>query len=172
MDILSHGLYGGVLVGRKSRKSFWTATFFGVAPDLFSFGIFTASIWLGYASGPDWGDHHPDMTLIPEYVHTLYNVTHSLVVFSVVFFAVWAIRRKPTWEMFAWGFHVVLDIFTHSFAFFPTPFLWPISDYKFDGAMWGQPMIFIPNVIVLAIFYGYWWYKSKKNRSKERLFRI
>ena len=50
MDIFSHGLYGGVLTGRKSRKSFWTAFIFGISPDLFSFGIFTLSILLGFVS--------------------------------------------------------------------------------------------------------------------------
>ncbi len=38
MDIISHGLWGGITVGRKSGRSFWTAFCFGVAPDLFAFG--------------------------------------------------------------------------------------------------------------------------------------
>lgn len=160
MDILSHGLYGGVLVGRKSRRSFWTAFFFGIAPDLFSFGIFTASVWLGFASGPDWG-HRPDPSLIPAYVHSLYDVTHSLVIFAIAFFAVWALRKKPMYEMLGWCFHILLDIFTHSEAFFPTPFLWPLSDFHVDGHSWGTPEIFIPNVLVLIALYG-WWYAQKK----------
>lgn len=168
MDILSHGLYGGVLAGRKSRRSYWLAFFFGIAPDLFSFGIFTASVWLGLTSGPEWGSHHPDISLIPPYVQSFYNVTHSLVVFAVAFFLVWAIRRKPMMEMLGWFFHVVLDIFTHSFAFFPTPFLWPLSSYRFDGRSWGDPLIFIPNVLILAALYGYWWYKKKNKTFSEK----
>ena len=38
MDIISHGLWGGITVGRRSGRSFWTAFCFGVAPDLFAFG--------------------------------------------------------------------------------------------------------------------------------------
>jgi len=30
---------GGVAVGRKSKKSFWTAFAFGVFPDVFAFGL-------------------------------------------------------------------------------------------------------------------------------------
>jgi hypothetical protein len=55
----------------------------------------------------------------------------------------------------------VLDIFTHDIQFFPTPFLWPISDFHVNGHMWGTPEIFIPNVMVLAGLYGWWWYKKK-----------
>lgn len=166
MDIFSHGLYGGALVGRKSRKSFWVAFFFGVAPDLFSFGIFTASVTLGLASGPDWGAGRPDVSLIPSYVSSLYDATHSLIVFALAFFTVWAIRGKAMMEMLGWLFHILLDIFTHSDAFFPTPFLWPISSYHFNGMMWGDPLIFIPNVLILSALYGYWWYSHRKSQHR------
>ena len=39
MDIVSHGLWGAIAFGRKSRSSFWLAFLIGLAPDLFSFGI-------------------------------------------------------------------------------------------------------------------------------------
>lgn len=162
MDIFSHGLYGSALFGRKSKKRFWTAFLFGIAPDLFSFGIFTATVWLGLVSGPDWGAGPPDPSSIPSYVDSLYNITHSLIIFAFVFLFVWAIRKKPMWEMCAWGFHIILDIFTHGLAFFPTPFLWPLLDYKFAGISWGTPIIFIPNVLILLALYGYWGYQRRK----------
>lgn len=163
MDILSHGLWGGATVGRKSKKSFLTAFIFGVAPDLFSFGIFTTTVWLGYVSGPDWSSGTPDSKSIPQYVHSLYDLTHSLIIFGVAFFLVWAYRRKPMYEMMAWGFHIVLDIFTHSDKFFPTPFLWPLSDFYVNGRSWGTPEIFIPNVVLLTVVYCYWWYQKHKH---------
>lgn len=165
MDIFSHGLYSGGLFGRKSKYSYWLAFFFGIAPDLFSFGIFTATVWLGLVSGPDWSAGLPDPTTIPTYVHRLYDVTHSLVVFIAVFGVVWFFRRKPLWELLGWGLHIVVDIGTHSLRFFPTPFLWPISDYSFDGWPWSSPEIFIPNVIILIAIYGSWWYSTKKKRT-------
>ncbi len=167
MDIISHGLYGGVLVGRKSKKSYWTAFFFGIAPDLFSFGIFSAVVWLGYASGPDWGVGPVDPALIPQYVHSAYNVTHSLVVFLFAFALVWLLRGKPMWEMLGWLFHILLDIFTHSLSFFPTPFLWPLFDYRFPGTSWSHPAIFIPNVLILLSLYGYWGYKRRNSKVKK-----
>lgn len=149
MDIISHGIWGSLGFGRRNRKSFWLAFFFGIAPDLFSFGIFTASTWVGLASGPDWSGGPPDPNLIPQYVHSLYDVTHSLVVFLVVFGIVWLLRGKPLYELAAWGLHILLDIPTHSSRFFPTPFLWPISDFHINGIPWSDPVIFIPNVILL-----------------------
>ncbi len=163
MDIISHGLYGGIAFGRKSKISYWKAFFFGVFPDLASFGIFTAFTVLGLVSGPDWNAGPPDPSLIPSYVHQLYNVTHSLVVFSVVFIGLWLYMKKPMIEMLGWPLHIFVDMPTHSSAFFPTPFLWPISDFTFNGVGWGNPYIFIPNVVFIILLYaGWFWYKKRK----------
>jgi hypothetical protein len=160
MDILSHGLWGGVAFGRKNRRSYWWAFFFGVMPDLFSFGpFFLQRLW---GHGFEFG--RPDATIIPTYVYELYDVTHSLVTFTVVFVLAWLFLRRPMWVMLAWPFHIIMDIFTHSSAFFPTPFLWPILDYRFSGISWGHPMIFFPNVLLLALCY-YLWRRSKKQNS-------
>jgi len=168
MDTLSHGLWGGITVGRKTKKSFWLAFFFGIAPDIFSFGllfaqvIFTALFFDGSWAHFGPGDGHPS---VPQYVHSLYDLTHSAIVFLPVFFLVWWLGGKPVWEMWGWGFHIALDIFTHSERFFPTPFLWPLSSYTFDGMSWAQPLIFIPNVALLLTFYGLWWWHKRKNRA-------
>ncbi len=172
MDIISHGLWGSIAFGRRNRRSFWLSFFFGVAPDLFSFGIFTATIWLGLASGPDWGRGLPDPSSIPSYVHALYDWTHSLFIFFLAFGLVWAIRHRPMWEMCGWGFHIVLDIFTHSTRFFPTPFLWPVSSVTHNGMPWSSPSIFIPNVTLLALCYV--WYfivrvRRNHNVKKENI---
>jgi len=110
----------------------------------------------------------PDPTLIPAYVHILYNITHSLIIFIILFGLVWLFLKHPVWEMGAWAIHIGLDIFTHGFEFFPTPFLWPLFDYKFNGEPWGNPWIFIPNVILLIVTYTYffWWKKNKSKAAK------
>jgi hypothetical protein len=165
MDIFSHGLWGGVTVGRKNKQSFWTAFTFGIFPDAFAFGIPFSHLLFSLIAGGQQdimirpGVGHAD---IPAYVFTLYDISHSLVIFTAAFLLVWAIRKKPLWEMCAWGFHIVLDIFTHSDKFFPTPFLWPVSDFHVNGHSWGTPEIFFPNVALLAILYGYWWWKRRK----------
>jgi membrane-bound metal-dependent hydrolase YbcI (DUF457 family) len=164
MDIVSHGLWGGIAVGRESKRRYWQAFGFGVAPDLLSFGLFTVGDALGFVSGPDWGHGRPDPTAIPLFVHQMYNITHSLVVFAAVFGVVWLVRKRPFLPMIAWCLHILLDIPTHSSAFFPTPFLWPVSDLTFQGISWGQPIIFFPNVALLVIAYGVWW--MRRGRAK------
>ena len=166
MDIISHGLWAGAVLGRRSRKEFWWSFALGMAPDLLSFGVFTGMMILGLASSPDWSAGPPPDGAIPPYVHLLYNITHSLVVFALAFFAVWLIRRKPFLPLLAWGLHIGIDIPTHSTEFFPTPFLWPFFDnIRVDGISWGHPVIFIPNVILLIVVY-LWFFRAKNKTSR------
>jgi membrane-bound metal-dependent hydrolase YbcI (DUF457 family) len=165
MDVISHGLWGGITVGRSSRKSFWIAFLFGVAPDVFAFGPrFVVNL---VTQGSEFFRHlgrRPELSEIPDYVFQLYNISHSLVVFAVVFAALWLLRGKPMWEMCAWALHILVDIFTHSLAFFPTPFLWPISDVRFNGHPWSDPMIWFPNVALLICVYAVYFWKRRKAR--------
>lgn len=168
MDIISHGLWGGIAVGRKNKKQFWLSFLFGILPDLFSFGILSAFTILGLSSGPDWNNGPPDMNVIPSFVSYLYNITHSLIIFALVFGLVWLIRKKPFLPLLAWGLHVLVDIPSHSFKFFPTPFLWPISDFTVNGIGWGQPAVFFPDVILLAVCYFGWWVLRKMGKEIGR----
>lgn len=169
MDIASHGLWGGIAFGRKNKKSFWLAFLFGVAPDLFSFGPYFAASWIGLAERPEFSSHPPPVALkfIPTYVFESYKMTHSFIIFAAAFLIAWLIFRRPVLEMLAWGFHVILDIFTHNRAFFPTPFLWPLSSYTFDGWSWGQPYIWFPNIGALIVLYLIFFLGKKRLTGKQ-----
>src|SRR3989344_7778616 len=103
MDIVSHGLWGSLAFGRRSRRSFWLAFFSGVGPDLLSFGPFFALAFLGLAKRPAFTAEPPDPALIPAYVHGLYDVTHSFVIFAALFLILWLLLRRLPWEFSAWG---------------------------------------------------------------------
>ena len=168
MDILSHGLWGAVAFGRRNRPSFWLAFLLGLAPDLLSFGILQLAVWLGMAPRPDFSHGTPPESSIPPYVHHLYDVTHSLVIFLALFLLVWALRKRPVWELGAWGLHVLVDVPTHSYAFFPTPIFWPLFSWKFDGWQWMNPVILIPNYLLLALCYAWFIARLVKVRKNAR----
>jgi hypothetical protein len=167
MDIVSHGLWGGIAFGRKNRANFWLAFVLGLAPDLLSFGILWMAAFIGISDKPDFSHGTPPESSIPLYVHHLYNVTHSIIIFLIVFVAVWRYLRRPVWELAAWGLHVLMDVPTHSVAFFPTPLFWPISDWKFDGWQWMTPAILIPDYVLLFLFYA-WYLSLLYLRKRER----
>ncbi|MSR71539.1 MAG: hypothetical protein EXS50_02650 [Candidatus Taylorbacteria bacterium] len=158
MDIFSHGLYGGVAFGRMSRRDYITAFLFGIAPDLLAFGtLFITSLISTGTMG------RPNLESIPSYVFSVYDFSHSLVVYAVFFAILWFFGYKHFAKLtLAWPLHILVDIPTHDATFFPTPFLWPISDFHIYGVSWGHPMIFIPNIILLLSLYLYWYTRRRK----------
>jgi hypothetical protein len=161
MDIVSHGLYGGVAFGRMSRRDYIIAFLFGIGPDLLAFGtFFITSLFFSGTVG------RPNIETIPSYVFSIYNITHSLVIYATFFAILWIFGKKHFAKLtLAWPLHILVDIPTHDATFFPTPFLWPISDFHIDGVSWGHPMIFIPNVLLLLSLYGYWYVQRRKALS-------
>ena len=156
MDTLSHALWGKGLFGY--RKYRWYSFLFGALPDLFSFGIyFIHSIF--FSSSPLMG--RPTRSEIPEWVYSLYDISHSLVIASIFIFIAYKINKEFAFPMLAWPAHIILDFFTHSIEFFPTPILWPISDFKFDGIPWSNPIVFFANVICIFFLFVYRWKNSK-----------
>lgn len=166
MDIVSHGLWGGVAFGRDTRRTFWLAVFFGMLPDLLSFGVYMVARIAGISPSVEWSGGPPPLHDIPGYVSTLYNVSHNLVTFVVVGTLLWMGARTYAKPFLAYGLHILVDIPTHSTAFFPTPFLWPVSSYAFDGVPWSSPYIFFPNLILLVIAYTMW-YRTLQHRRES-----
>lgn len=156
MDTLLHALWGFAITNRKAN--FWLAGFFGALPDLFSF---TIPIILGiFYGGQFW-------TSDSEYIRILYNISHSLVVCIFVFLIVYAFKRKVYLFMLGWPFHILIDIPTHEKGFYATEFLYPISNFSFDGIRWSNPYIFFGNWILLLVFYAYLFRKEIKYEFKK-----
>ncbi|MFH0890864.1 MAG: hypothetical protein V1856_02435 [Candidatus Liptonbacteria bacterium] len=158
MDTLSHGLYGGIAFGRRSWKDYLVSFLFGVGPDILSFGPFFVAVFFGWESWVSRGYEKPDPAALPGYVHSLYDAAHSFLIYGLFFMLLW-LRRKNNFARLtlSWPLHILIDIPTHSGTFFPTPFLWPISDFYVDGHPWSNPEIFIPNVVLLVGLYAYWY---------------
>ncbi|MBI2660222.1 hypothetical protein HYX07_03610 [Candidatus Woesearchaeota archaeon] len=158
MDIFAHGLWSYAIFHKK--KYVWLATLFGLLPDFLSFGIvFVINFFNGnFHRGP------PPTNSVPEWLFAAYNMTHSFVIFLAVLLLIYLFTKRWFLPLTAWGIHIIVDIPTHSFRYFPTPFLWPISDYKFDGISWGTPWFMIVNYSALMLVF----IMIAHNRAKER----
>ncbi len=167
MDIFSHGLWGGIAFGRKNRRSFWASFLFGIFPDFFAFAPFFVTAMLGLGGQRLRFGEPPSEHIMPDYIYSLYGISHSLVIFAAVFIAALILFRRPVYEMLAWPLHILVDIPTHSEKFFPTPFLWPISDIHISGHPWSDPVIFVPNIMLLAGLY-IWYFIIKPRRFEAR----
>lgn len=155
MDTFAHGVagafffsrsgYAGLLFGKNDTngepgKFDWTlpaAAVFGVLPDLLSFSyVVFRHIFNG-------GRGKPPIESIPDWVFTAYNMTHSLIIVTALVFLLFFISRWLGISACAWLWHVICDIPTHSKAYFPTPFLYPLSNFTVDGVSFMRPSIFI-----------------------------
>ena len=161
MDIVSHGLWGGIAFGRNRRRNFFAATAFSVLPDVGGEGMMFLLVVLGLPGMPGLAHGHPDISEFPRYAQGFYQATHSLVLFSLVFALVWALRKEHYLPLAGWGLHILIDIPTHSLALFPTPFLWPLSSFRVDGVSWRSTWIMIPNFALLLLVYGIWFCRRR-----------
>src|SRR3989344_2923362 len=154
MDIFAHGLWSFAIFSKRSDV--WCAVLFGMMPDLLSFGIlFFMNLFTGSLQrGP------PALSTLPKWLFTAYTLTHSLVLFAAVFVLVFLVTKSWYWPLAAWAIHILIDIPTHSTRFFPTPFLWPISNYNFNGISWGTPWFMIINYISLSIVFVLMYFKK------------
>ena len=147
MDIFAHGLWSYVIFHKK--KYVWLATLFGLLPDILSFGIiFIINLASGnFHRGP------PSISTLPKWLFASYNLTHSLVMFIAVFILVYLITKHWFLPLAAWAIHILIDIPTHSFRYFPTPFLWPVSSYMLDGISWGSLWFLMLNYASLLVVF-------------------
>jgi hypothetical protein len=67
--------------------------------------------------------------------------------------------------MLGWFLHIMIDLFTHSYAVYPSPVLFPVLITDFKGIWWGTGWFVIVNYA--AIVFVYW--RILKGPARERL---
>jgi len=165
MEIVAHGLWAAAaaITAKRSTKAsvhvgwaVWWAAF----PDVLAFGpAVAAGLWLRLSGAPNAGS--ADGHLLPH-VHVglpLYPAGHSLIVFLLVFGTVTILTRRIVFEMLGWLLHILIDIPTHSFSYYATRFLWPVSDYRIDGIAWWTPWFWAATYAALVLVYFVLWKK-------------
>jgi hypothetical protein len=175
MDIVAHGLWAAAAARGARMKTGrpisvgWT-TVWGVFPDLFAFSIpVTLALWnrlTGVAPHSAHAGPHgvPHLHLAGQ----LYRISHSLVIFAVVFGLVWLLARRPALAMLGWPLHILIDIVSHSARFYPTPFLWPVSSYRFGGIFWGNRWFMLANYTALTVVWLLLWRSARRARRVAR----
>ena len=168
MEALSHGLWtaAGILGVKRAKKHAisapWTI-FWGVFPDFLAFTLIV--LWYAFQllQGESVRDLPAPIDIEPlaagglwilELTSALYNIGHSAIVFGAVFALVAILRRRVPFPMLGWAFHIVLDLFTHSYAVFPSPMLWPLAVFKFEGISWHQWWFTAANYTALIFVYA------------------
>ena len=151
MDTLSHALYGKGFFGYREYR--WASFLFGALPDLSSFGLYFLVQFFSNLNGLKFG--RPSIEEIPIWVVELYNISHSLITAFIFIAIVYFAKKNLAWPMLAWPVHIIVDLFTHSIEFFPTPIFWPLSNYRFDGVPWSNIYVFITNIILIFLIFFY-----------------
>lgn len=175
------------VLGKKIKKplNMKLAIFWGIFPDLFAFvvPIFLMAIELlsgkiSFSDLPGPEKIEPpqqNFNSIIQLVSFLYSMSHSVIIFSsvtIILTTILFLKRKipaaaieqilPL-EMGGWLLHILIDIPTHSTQFYSTPFLWPISNIKFNGISWGTPWFLVLNYLVMITVYFLYFRKKKIN---------
>ncbi len=163
MEIVAHGLWAAAAVtavnrSTKVRVRLLPAVWWAVFPDVVAFGpAIAAGLWLRLAG--DGSSSHVHIGV------PLYPAAHSLLVFLVAFGLTTLLARRIVYELLGWLMHILIDIPTHSFSYYATRFLWPVSDFRIDGIAWWTPWFWISTYLALAVVYFLLWRKGWLRRA-------
>ncbi len=156
MEIVAHSLWAAAAVTAVNRSTrmrlrMVPAVWWAVFPDVIAFGpAIAAGLWLRLTGSSS------------SHVHLgvpLYPAAHSLLVFLPAFGLAALLARRIVYEMLGWLLHILIDIPTHSFSYYATRFLWPVSDFRIDGIAWWTPWFWIATYMALAAVYFLMWRK-------------
>jgi hypothetical protein len=185
MDVFAHALWAAwpfrvanIKKRQKGKKEFrlWPAALWGLFPDLFAFTM--PFVWLIYnlifgnfslsnLPMPESVEPIANHLLVFQLANVMYSVSHSLIIFALVFISICLIFRKPVWVMMGWLIHILIDIPSHSYQFYPTPIFWPVSEWKFNGISWANGWFMTINYSLLLIAYAAAVYYERKSLGKR-----
>ena len=165
MDILAHGLWAGVgavALQRRLRLTRSTvAVTVGMAllPDVVHllpslgwalFGDGSYAALRAYALALP-GQEPVVPPLIGLLTHNLHCILHSAVVAAAATLLLWAMLRRFWIPLLGWWSHIVIDVFTHSADFYPSPVFYPFTQWGFDGLAWNTPWFMVVNYAALGV---------------------
>ncbi|MCW5661887.1 MAG: metal-dependent hydrolase [Burkholderiaceae bacterium] len=169
MDILAHGLWAGLgaTFARRYRpvpaRTAAAVVALAVLPDLAQLlpllGLAVARgdfhVLYAYATALPGGE--PALPpAVALWSHHLHCVLHSAVMAAAVTALAWALMRTLWLPLLGWWSHIVIDVFTHSAEFYPSPVLYPFTYWGFDGLAWNTPWFMVLNYAAIAAALVWW----------------
>lgn len=98
--------------------------------------------------------------------HHLHCTMHSAIVAAGATLLLWAVRRSLWIPLLGWWSHIVIDVFTHSADYYPSPVLYPITERGFDGLAWNTPWFLVLNYVALGTV-CLWLHRAGRSRHGE-----
>ena len=181
MDVVAHGWWMGVglgaaaLAGRTvaSPRTIGLTVGLAVLPDLVhllpvALGALQSAG--GFGTVRDYalalpGAEPPMAATVEWLAHHLHCIFHSAVVAGVVTLALRAALKRWWLPLLGWWSHIVIDVFTHSADFYPSPVLYPFTYRGFDGVAWNRPDFQVLNygALVGVTLWLLWWRRSSRD---------
>ena len=93
--------------------------------------------------------------LVEHFAHHLHCIMHSAITTVAVALLLWLVLRSLWLPLLGWWSHVVIDVFTHSAAFYPSPVWYPLTQQGFDGIAWNTPWFMLLNTTLLAAVWAW-----------------
>ncbi len=145
MDIIAHALWGLIIFHKLNP---WLVIFFSIFPDILAFSIDSVRIIFVEKR---FTPKKMMARKFPPYVVEIYNYTHSLILTAVLFIILFFTFRTASYYILPWILHILVDIPLHPKEFFGTPFMYPFSNYKFNGYHWIKLPALLANYALLAL---------------------
>ena len=171
MDVLAHALWAGAGAAWLRRRELLSpraaalTVGLAVVPDVPH--LLPVAAWTVFGGGTAATVGHyaqalpgqePSLPPMVELIsHHLHCIAHSAVVAGVVTLLLWAVMRRPWLPLLGWWSHIVIDVFTHSADYYPSPVLYPFTREGFDGVAWNAPWFMALNYAALAATWLWLW---------------
>ena len=164
MDIFAHALWAGAGIAAARRRGFISTrtvaatVTLAALPDVVQLlpivgwwilGDGSVAALRAYATALP-GQEPALPVLVAQLSHHLHCIMHSAILAGAVTFLLWLARRSIWIPLLGWWSHIVIDVFTHSADFYPSPVLYPITERGFDGIAWNTPWFMVLNYIALG----------------------
>lgn len=167
MDVVAHGLWAWaacMLAEPRwplSRRTVAATVALAVLPDLVQ--AVPMAAWAPFGTGSlhalkDYvlavPGQEPAMPPVVEWLsHHLHCLGHSAIAVGIVTALVWVAIRSLWIPLLGWWLHIVIDVFTHSSDFYPSPVLYPLTMRGFDGIAWNDSRFMLLNYTSLAVVF-------------------